>query len=221
MHIFKNILIYLRKWPILNSILGNIITGKDPNVLKEIYEPLFCDNIDLYKKMDDGIFCEIFSKHPDVNSLENIAKNAEVESRMRILAYRRLTEHGAIQNSKEVLSVIFEYHMSDGLDVLAVYADGSARYLNHSGKVLIWDGVPPTSDVKKIFFDASSIVKKIGPWDKKRLPPPQRGNARITLLVNGEIYFGEGPFNFMRNDPFAKDIIRHLTNFMIFLTSRK
>ena len=34
--------------------------------------------------------------------------------------------------------VVVDMPVDDGLDTLAGYADGSCRYVNHSGKVLVW-----------------------------------------------------------------------------------
>lgn len=40
---------------------------------------------------------------------------------------------------KELLAVIIEVGLENGLDVLASYANGTARYINQSGKMIIWE----------------------------------------------------------------------------------
>ena len=47
----------------------------------------------------------------------------------RLLADPSVTIHG----------VILDVPMDDGLDTLAAYADGTARYINHSGRTIIWE----------------------------------------------------------------------------------
>jgi hypothetical protein len=35
--------------------------------------------------------------------------------------------------------VVLDVPIDDGLDTLAAYADGTARYINHSGRTIIWE----------------------------------------------------------------------------------
>jgi len=192
---------------------------KNQDTTKDIYELLFCDNFSLYKNMQN-IYPDIFSNNTNKNILEKLATDTNNESRIRVLAYRKLATMGLNYDKKDILGVIFEYPMPKGLDVLAVYSDGNARYINHSGKILIWEGISPTEDVKNIFCEADIITRQIGPWKDQRLPPPDTGNVRLTFLVNGEIYFGQGPAEFMLEEPLAKNIITHLTNFLNYIVRK-
>ncbi|ACC98425.1 hypothetical protein Emin_0870 [Elusimicrobium minutum Pei191] len=201
----------------LSKIFGK--EKKQDDIIKEIYESLFCDDFAIYKKMEN-IYPDIFSSNPDMGVLAKIATDNKIESRIRVLAYRKLTTLHIVPHNRDILGVIFEYHMPQGLDTLAVYADGSARYINYSGKLLFWEGVSPSYDVTNIFKEAEIIAAKIGPWKEKRLPPPPKGNIRLSFLVNGEIYFGQGPSDAMYNEPLLQNIIKHLTIFMNYLVDK-
>jgi hypothetical protein len=112
-----------------------------------------------------------------------------------------------------LLGTIVEVAMSGGLDTLAAYSDGGVRYLNHTGAMSIVEGNPPAVEAKvRAVLEASRpIVGKIGPWNKPRLPPPAGDHARLTFLVSDGLYFGEGPFSTLANDPMSADLVRAAT----------
>ena len=184
----------------------------------EIYELLFCDNIQLYDTMKD-IFPVLFAEKPSKEELLKLAQNKDVETRIRILAYRRLKEMQVFPDTKEVLGVIVEYNQrknhGKGLDTLAVYPDGNIRYINYTGKMAFVSGDTPISQfeqpVKEIFEQANQLAQVIGPWEKKRLPPPAPGNVRVTLLVNGDIYLGQGPDKVMFNDKLGAPLLHKMS----------
>ena len=121
----------------------------------------------------------------------------------------------------ELFGVIVEVGLDEGLDVLASYRDGSARYLNHSQKMVIWETTKDekANEITSALFDHSKlIVDKIGPWDKPRLPHPVKGNVRITFLVSDRLYFGEGPINIMFSDPLAGPALAKATALMEYIT---
>jgi hypothetical protein len=72
-----------------------------------------------------------------------------LESRHYLQAYhhlRALSESLPEQtNAKELLGVVIEVGMDNGLDLLAAYADGSSRYYNFSGAGVVMDARMPTS----------------------------------------------------------------------------
>lgn len=193
--------------------------------LNKIYQILFCDRIDRYKTPElAGQFpwAEIFKESPDPIELQKIIDHPNIETRPKILAYRRLAEIGKPSSEKELLGIVVEVALDEGLDTLAAYKDGTARYINHSEKIIIWD--VPTHESReitgKLFEEGRTIVKKIGPWEHDRLPAPQKGNVRITLLVRHELYFGEGPTEVLFNDPIGKAALGEATMFLQYLTKQ-
>jgi hypothetical protein len=185
-----------------------------------IYNMLFCDNIDLYKKNSHGTFTYpwdiLFSDGVNYNDLNKIIADPQVESRTKVLAYNRLLSDGHFENKKEILGVVVEVGLDEGLDVLAVFKDGSARYINYTGKIIIWD----TKDdfffslKNKLFFQSEKIVKEIGPWDENRQPNPENGQVRISFLVSEGLYLGQGPVNALFNDPKAGPILKTASEIM-------
>src|SRR5262249_4019695 len=108
-------------------------------------------------------------------------------------------------------------HLPEGLDTLAVFADGSARYINYTGKMVIVEGAPSVFDkeISKVIEASQPIVAAIGPWEKDRLPPPVDGNIRLTFLVSDGLYFGEGPIGVMQQQPLASPLISAATQLLL------
>lgn len=210
------------------------MTDKHPHIiinpyrddgLNDVYQLLFCDWINRYKTPElVGQFpwAEIFKDSPNPDELQKIIDHPNVETRPKILAYRRLAEIGKPSAKKELMGMIVEVTIDGGLDTLAAYKDGTARYINHSEKIIIWDVPTPESRelTKKLFDEGEIIVKKIGPWDDDRLPPPAQGFVRITLLVCHELYFGEGPTEVLFNDPIGKAALGEATMLLQYLTKQ-
>jgi len=191
-----------------------------------IYELLFCDDVDLYKANTDHIenypWNVLFSAMPNVSELKEIINNGDTDSRVKILAYHLLPENERPADKKELLGVIVELGLDNGLDVLASFKDGSVRYINQTGSVLIWETADDTSGnlTNKLFGDSHVIVNKIGVWDKPRRSHPAKGIARITFLVSDGIYFGEGPINVLFSDPLAAPALSSAANLMQYVTSK-
>jgi hypothetical protein len=205
--------------------LQNVVNPYKDEGLNKIYQILFCDRIDRYKTPElVGQFpwAGIFKDSPDPDELQKIIDHPHVETRPKILAYRRLAEIGKPSSEKELLGIVVEVALDEGLDTLAAYKDGTARYINHSEKIIIWDVPTPASKklTKKLFGEGKIIVKKIGPWEHDRLPAPQRGYVRITLLVGNELYFGEGPTEVLFNDPIGKAALGEATMLLQYLTKQ-
>lgn len=174
-----------------------------------IYELLFCDDINLYK--DHGTQTEsypwniLFSDAAIAASLERILADPDMSSRLKILTYNKLRTIGHVIDKKVLLGVIVEIGLEGGLDVLASFNDGTARYINQTGKIIIWETVDEILNtlLDKIFEDSYNIITKIGPWDQPRKPNPDKGIVRITFLVSDGLYFGEGPTDILFNDAMA------------------
>jgi hypothetical protein len=177
-----------------------------------IYELLFCDRLELFRPTDStnaADWQKVLFEQSDQNSIARIADDPTQESRVRLLAYRQLAAQGFTVASKEILGVVVEVGLDSGNDTLAAYADGAVRYINHTGKLAIFDGGPPdvNTQAKALVQVSRSTVDKIGPWDQPRREPPGLGNIRLSFLVADGLYFGEGPYELLRRDPLAADVI--------------
>jgi hypothetical protein len=192
-----------------------------------IYNLLFCDNLNLYKEKTQKPYAYpfdiLFSETSTKEDLQKIIDDENSELRIKILAYNKQLASGNKPAKKEVLAVIVEVGLENGLDVLASFNNGTARYINQTGKVLVWE---TTNDevankiTNELFAASENIVKQIGVWEKPRLTNPTKGNVRITFLVSDGLYFGEGPMNVLFSDPMASPALTKATELMQFLTEK-
>jgi hypothetical protein len=191
-----------------------------------IYNLLFCDNIELYNTNTQSShtypFDILFSETSSVTDLQKVIDDSISEPRVKILAYNKQIASGHKPAKKEILAVIIEVGLKNGLDVLASFNNGTARYINQTGKILIWETTDDTSNklTSELFTKSQDIVNQIGAWDKPRRPAPTKGNVRITFLVSDGLYFGEGPIDILFNDPMASPALTTATQLMQYLTEK-
>lgn len=182
--------------------------------LNTFYNLLFCDEPALFKpKTSDATVPwqdALFSPTAQEIQIRNLAEDPSEESRIRLLALNLLRARGHEVPARAVFGLVVEVALAGGLDVLAAYADGRVRYINHSGKVAVFEGVPPqlAAKAKETIEFAQVAVNRIGLWDMPRLPAPKSGNLRLTFLVSDGLYFGEGPFDVMQDEPMAAPIVQ-------------
>lgn len=189
-----------------------------------IYELLFCDNIELYKNNNKSPgaypWDVLFADTANAGDLQKIIADPNAESRAKILAYNKLLKSGQTTGKKELLAIIVEVGLDEGLDVLASFNDGSARYINYTGNIVVWETNTEKSDTltKQLFTEGANVVQQIGAWDKPRRSHPATGNVRLTFLVSDGIYFGEGPIDVLFDDELAAGTLNAATDLMQFLT---
>lgn len=199
---------------------------KDP-ATNLIYNMLFCDNPDLFKanskQPQEYPFDSLFAEASSADDLQKIIDDNSTDPRIKILAYNKQLASGHKPVKKELLAVIVEVGLDNGLDVLASFNDGTARYINQTGRMIVWE---LTTDEKAneltraLFMNSQTIINQIGPWDKPRKPHPVKGIARISFLVSDGLYFGEGPMNVLFNDAMASAALNSATQLMQYLTER-
>ncbi|CAN5193793.1 hypothetical protein BH20ACI2_BH20ACI2_21440 [soil metagenome] len=184
-----------------------------------LHEMSFCDDIELSTAIESS---EAIDLSTNDGELRRLIFDPSIESRQKILAASLLSRRGIADPESRLFGVIVEVSLKEGLDVLAVYEDGTARYINYSGKIVIWETVTSKSrELSSALFSAvRQVDKQIRPWDGERLPPPVVGNARLSFLVGPAIYFGEGPFEVLAVDPMGGAVIERASEFMAFLVER-
>jgi hypothetical protein len=192
-----------------------------------IYNLLFCDNLYLYKEKTQQPFTYpfdiLFSETSSVTDLQKIIDDKNSDPRIKVLAYNRQFASGHKPTKKDLLAVIVEVGLDEGLDVLASFNNGTARYINHTGKILVWETTDDEAANKitnELFASSKNIVNQIGAWNKPRRPNPTKGNVRITFLVSDGLYFGEGPMNVLFNEPMASPALAKATELMQYLTQK-
>jgi hypothetical protein len=194
--------------------------------VNEIYELLFCDHPENYRQSIQPPrrypWDVILSDAPNQQDLNKVIMDTMVESRIRLVACHILKQHNLVPPERILLGVIVEIGMDGGLDVLAAYRDGSARYINYTSRLLIWEASDLHSALltKKIFDESERIVEKIGPWNKPRKLFPATGELRISFLMSDGLYFGEGPVNILFKDPMAGPALNAATEMLQYITEK-
>lgn len=197
---------------------------KDSSV-NQIYNLLFCDNIELFKNNRQPPYSYPFdillSDTSTIQELQTIIDNTS-EARVKLLAYNQQCVKGHKPDKKELLAVIVEVGLDDGLDTLASFNDGTARYINQSEKIVVWQTTNDESNAltRDLFLNSLKVVNQTGAWDKPRRPAPTKGNVRITFLVSDGLYFGEGPMDVLFNDALAGPALLSATYLMKYLTEQ-
>ena len=224
--IFMGLFSFFKKSPAQTQTQSSIDPYKDSST-NFIYNLLFCDNINLYKEKTQRPYAYpfdiLFSETSSVTDLQKIIDDKNSDPRIKVLAYNRQLASGRKPTKKELLAVIVEVGLDEGLDVLASFNNGTARYINHTGKILVWETTDDESANKitnDLFSSSQNIVNQIGAWDKPRRPNPTQGNVRITFLVSDGLYFGEGPMDVLFSDPMASPALTKATELMQYLTQK-
>jgi hypothetical protein len=150
--------------------------------------------------------------HGAVAALASITARRGLESRHYLQAWNALRALGQSPppaDAKHLFGVVIEVTLPHGSDVLAVYDDHSARYLNARGGATIWDRPSAQLDtlIDQLLAAGRIVVARIGPWTGERPGPPPKNQARITLLTPSGPHFGEGPLPVLERDPLAGPVL--------------
>jgi hypothetical protein len=122
--------------------------------------------------------------------LRGVLDSPVLETRIQLWVWSALRELGEKPQGKsafEVLGAVLEMPSGGAYDTLAGYVDGSARYLNFSGKAIFWD--VPDPGIKRL---CQGLVDSTIPASGKAKPRtslslPKRG-IQVTMLTRS------GPF---------------------------
>lgn len=161
-----------------------------------------------------------------VSEWRSIIAHPGLESRHYLQAWHFLRQHGQQPGpdiAKQVLGVVIEVAMAEGLDLLAAYADCSARYYNYSGAGVVWEH-PDTSlnaAIGQLLVAGSQVVARIGPWDDNRPDVPPIGHARMSFLTPSGLHFGQGPMDLLACDPIGGHVIQLGTKLMQMLIAKE
>jgi hypothetical protein len=160
-----------------------------------------------------------------VAALRSVLVTPNLETRHCLQAWHFLRQLGIrpeTGDAKRVLGVVLEVHLKAGLDTLAAYADGGARYINHGGHLVVWEAVDSTISklIDDLLSEAQRVADMIGPWEEPRRGPPPKGHVRLNMLTASGLHFGEGPFASLSEDPMRGPLIAAGTRLMTALISR-
>lgn len=152
------------------------------------------------------------------------APSPDRETRLLLQAWHLARAAGVDPGSAAVdaLGVVVDMHTDDGLDTLAGFADGSARYLNHSGAGVVWE-VPDDEVGRRVgalLATAAEVVRVTGPLDGARPGPPGHGGAMISVLTPGGIHVGAGSVYALSRDSRGGPVIEAASSLLALLVER-
>lgn len=158
-----------------------------------------------------------------IAALIQVTELPGLESRHYVQAWNFLRGLGVnppADQAKIVHGVVVEVGMPKGVDIVAAYSDGTARYLNFSGAGEIWERPNDSLDaeIKALLEAGQTVANLIGPWDKERPEAPTNGNVRLNMLTPSGLHFGYGGFETLSKDPKGAALINPATQLMLKLT---
>lgn len=104
---------------------------------------------------------------------------------------RRLGHSPSPSISQQVLGIIIEVPYENSVDVLASYSDGTARYLNHQGGLIVWD----TADeqITPLILNGIQMARPMGSLEQFHSDEPVAdGEVRLSVLTPAGIHIWEG-----------------------------
>ena len=149
------------------------------------------------------------------------------ESRVRLQAWTlaRVVGLEPRADARRVRGVIVEMGLEQGVDTVAAFEDGSARYLNQGGGGVFWDAAEPDGGevraaISRLLETAQVVADATGPLDGRRPGPPAQGSAAIWLLTDGGIHLGTGPADVLTQDGLGGPVISAAIGLMTALIDR-
>jgi hypothetical protein len=158
-------------------------------------------------------------------TLRRILEMPDLESRHYLQAWHFLRELGESPtdgDAKRLHGVVVEVALDEGLDIVAAYADHTARYLNYSGAAIVWERPNESLDqaIDSLLAAGRMVAAQIGPWEGPRPAAPPKGQVRISMLVPSGLHFGQGPFDALSGDPLGGPVIAAAMQLMQSLITR-
>lgn len=149
------------------------------------------------------------------------------ESRVRLQAWTLARAAGVASagDARRVRGAIVEMGLDQGVDTVAAYEDGSARYLNQGGGGVFWEAAEPEGgDIRRaigrLLEVAQAVADTTGPLEGRRPGPPDRGATAIWLLTDGGTHLGMGPAEGLSTDGLGGPVIAAAVELMRALIDR-
>lgn len=161
-----------------------------------------------------------------INLLKQVVDGNGLDTRIYLQAWHTLVSLGELPPEStrgQIRGAVIENHMDHGLDIVAAYADHSARYWNYSGTGIIWDARDPKIDevIDILLNVGQEIMKRVGIGQRDMLPIPPKGNIRIFLMAYDGSCFGEDLYDRLSQDDMGKYAIKMAYGLMMELIEKQ
>jgi len=191
-----------------------------------LYDALFCDDVRIYRAEESIAFYPwdlLLDSSCPTDKLYSILADEQAAARSRILASGMLAKAGNPVGPNTFLGAILEINQRNGLDVLAVYADGSARYINHLEQVVVWER--NTEEYKNLHQHLCQNAKGVLDTNTfeflPRQPFPVIGRARLSVLGSHGLSATEYEVRNLRREFQKSNLVSDCLRIMVYLSSQK
>jgi hypothetical protein len=161
-----------------------------------------------------------------IRILHKIAATPGLESRHYLQAWHflhRLGVNPPPEEARKVYGVVIDVHLKQGLELIAAYADHTARYINYTGGGAIWEA-PDTSlnaQIDALLQACSVAAAQIPPLDNIHPNPPKDVDAvQICILTPSGIHHGYGTWDSWAKNELGGPIVTAATGLMKSLVER-
>jgi hypothetical protein len=215
------------------SVFGSVFGGSKPSQPVELRDTLFGD-MPIDQWVGNGAVSQGFpwsafvlararmkrgERQAAINNWLEVVNQPGAEPRHHIQAWHFLRQNGCLPPAtiaRQLLGVVVEVGMPKGLDIVAAYADGSARYYNFSGRGIVWDRPNNSLDFElaALLSAGAKVVEQIGPWEKSRPPAPPADQVRLNFLTPSGLHFGQAHMDVMAKDPIGSGVFNQAARLM-------
>jgi len=135
--------------------------------------------------------------------LLKVAGNPAMETRILLwswTALRSLGFHPKSHEADDIKGVVIQVPMDSGADVLAAYADETARYVNHSGKIIVWElaDTTITAIIRKLLESCEHLCGVVVDASANH---SVKDMVRVTLLTFNGNRFAEASMQSLASNP--------------------
>jgi len=177
------------------------------------YHALFCDDARFYSPRTGERFMAwhavLGNSSASPAAVRGLALDPRTPSTARALAWHwmRLRSHGV--PPQQLNGLVVETVHAQGLDTLAVYADGSVRYIEPGGTLACLEA----QDIQLQFAAvratalAQSMLRTLPRSSGRQPAPVLPGSVRLSFVASDGLHVDEGPISLMVEERLAGRVI--------------
>ncbi len=148
-----------------------------------------------------------------IGALKEITQAAGLESRILLQAWhtlRSLGEQPPEALAGKILGAVVEYQMPGSLDIVAGYADHTARYWNTAGAGVVWERPDDSLDpfIDRLLAAGQQALDRTGLGEHDCPALPEMGMIRLFLMARGGSCFGYGKYEQLSRDAIGGPLIQ-------------